>query len=44
MHTPLIGIYALGWLVRSDGKQGHTGGPFYGYYGRLYKKKGISVI
>ena len=44
MHTPLIGIYALGWLVRQDGRQGHTGGPGFGYYSYFYNNNGIAII
>jgi len=44
MHTPLIGKYALGWLVREDGRQGHTGGPGFGYYSYFYNLNGIAVI
>ncbi len=44
MHTPLIGRYALGWFVDADGKQGHFGGPWYGYFGSSQFKGTIGVI
>jgi len=44
MHTPLIGRYALGWFVEADGRQGHYGGPWYGYFGSVQFKGTIGVI
>ena len=44
MHTPLIGRYALGWFVEADGRQGHYGGPWYGYFGSVQLKGTIGVI